>query len=64
MNARPKGKTKILFSLSMFACSLRSREKFRLKTAKVFTGMEAKPLRLESRRVNPAKALLISLQDY
>ena len=64
MNARPKGKTKILFSISVLARSLRSREKFRLKTAKVFTEMEAKPLRLESRQVNPAKALLISRQDY
>ena len=41
------------------------REKnFDLKTAKVFTEMEAKRLRLESRQMNPAKALLISRQDY
>ena len=59
-----RAKQKFLFPFRFSHAPYDREKNFDLKTAKVFTEMEAKRLRLESRQVNPAKALLISCQDY
>ena len=59
-----RAKQKFFFRFRFSPAPYDREKNFGLKTAKVFTEMEAKRLRLESRQMNPAKALLISRQDY